>query len=107
MLQERMWFRSFLLAAERDDPSMEVFVIGDLGSVGDELPVRGPVVRKLRTLCIKHALRRSAAHSLTEEAHPPLVAPAKQNFAAIRRPNGREFGLRNIRVRKTEDGALT
>src|SRR5580700_1087368 len=107
MLQKRTWFRSFLLAAERHDPSMEVFVIGDLGSVGDELSVRGPVVRKLRTLCIKHALCRSAAHSLAEEAHPPLIAPAKQNFVAIRRPNGSEFRLGNIGVSKTEDGALT
>src|SRR5579863_3140565 len=107
MLQEWVWFRFFLPATERHDPGMQVSVIGDLGTVGDEPPVGGLVAREFRTLRIKHALRHSAAQRLAEEAHPALISTTKQNFSAIRRPNGSEFGLGTIRVRKTEDGALT
>src|SRR5215472_13880996 len=103
MLQEWTRFHFLLHATERDDPDVQVSVIGDLGIVGDELAVGGPVCWEFRTLRIEHTLGRSAAERLTEKTHAAVIAPAKQNFVAVRRPNGVEFGLANVRFCDSED----
>jgi hypothetical protein len=67
MLQEWTRFRFLLPITERRDPGVQVSVVGELGGVGDKLPVRRPVRRKLRTLCVEHASGR-----------PPLSARRKR-----------------------------
>src|SRR5215472_17320391 len=85
---------------------MHVLVVGHLGAIGDELSVGGPVVRKLRAFRVENALRRSAAQRLTHQAHTPIIASAKENFATVWRPDGSQFGLRSPNVGETKAGAL-
>src|ERR1700685_443509 len=104
MFQKRMRVRLLLPPAERRHPSVKVPIIGDLGRVGNELPVRRPVRRKLGTLRVEHAPGRSPAEYLAEEAHAAVVSAAEQNLATVLCPNGTQFGHGKIRIGDTEDG---
>src|ERR1700674_4761447 len=98
MLQERTRFVSLPGSTQRDDPDMHVTVIRPLRTIRDGLPVGGPVGREFRTFRVDNNLRGSTVQRLTQEAHTPIVTPAKQDFAAIWRPDESEFGLRNTSV---------
>src|SRR5580658_9613454 len=97
MFEKRMRVRLLLPPAERRDPGVKVPIIGDLGGVGNELPVGRPVRRKLGTLRVEHALGRSAAECLAEEAHAAVASSAEQNSAAVPGPNGTQFGHGKVR----------
>src|ERR1700683_1225084 len=92
MFEKRMRVRLLLPPIERRDPSVKVPIIGDLGGVGNELPVGRPVRRKLGTLRVEHALGRSTAEYPAEEAHAAVVSAAEQNLVTVPGPNGTPFG---------------
>jgi hypothetical protein len=102
MLQEGTRLRDI----ERHQPDVQVSIIGGLRAVRNESPVGGPIRREFRTFRVKHGLFRSAAQRLAEEAHPAVIAPPKDNFVAVRGPDGIEVGLGHVRVSETEDSSL-
>src|ERR1700683_3753550 len=106
MFEKRLRVRLLLPPAERRDPSVKVSIIGDLGGVGNELPVGRPVRRKLGTLRVEHAPGRSTAEYLAEEAHAAVAAAAEQNLATVPGPNGAQFGPGKIRIGDTKDGVF-
>src|SRR5580704_6041634 len=106
MFEKRMRVRLLPPPAERRDPGVKVPIIGELGGVGNELAVGRPVRRKLGTLRVEHALGRSTAEYLAEEAHAALVSAAEQNLAGVPGPNGAQFGHGKIRIGDTEDGVF-
>src|SRR5271156_4991376 len=106
MFEKRTRVRLLLPPTERRDPSVKVSIIGDLGGVGNELPVGRPVRRKLGTLRVEHALGRSTAEYPAEEAHAAVASAAEQNLATVLGPNGTQFGHGKIRIGDTEDSVF-
>src|ERR1700722_6405966 len=104
MLEERTGFCFLLSATERCHPDVQISIVGDLGVVGNELPVRRPVGRKLRTFGVEHAACRSPAPRPAEKAHAAVSTAAEQNLAGGPSPNGTEFRYGKIRIRDTKDG---
>src|SRR5215470_609825 len=106
MLQEWARFLLFPHPIERHDPGVHVSVIRGLRIVCNEPAIGGPVTWKFRTFGIGYTLGLPAAQHPAEQAHPPIIPPAKQNLAAVRRPYRSEFGLGNIRIGKAGGRAL-